>query len=145
MPRPYASGVVPASADAVWSVVRDFNGLPGWLPAITASELTTGGSGAEIGAVRRLTLGDGGVVVERLLVLDDADRRCTYEILESPFAVRRYVSTLRVASVTASGEAFVEWWSEYDSEAADEADLTKLFAGGVYGAGIESLRARFAG
>ncbi|HYH31685.1 MAG TPA: SRPBCC family protein [Pseudonocardia sp.] len=145
MPRPYASGVVPASADEVWSLVRDFNGLPEWLPAVSASELTEGGSGAEIGAVRRLTLGDGGIVVERLLELHDAERRCTYEILESPFAVRRYVSTFRVAPVTASGEAFVEWWSEYDAEAADEDGLTETFAGGVYGGGIAALRKRFGG
>jgi hypothetical protein len=144
MPRPYASGVVPASAEAVWSHIRDFNGLPGWLPAVTASELTSGGSGAEIGAVRRLTLGDGGIVVERLLVLDDADRRCTYEILECPFPVRRYVSTFRVAPVTASGEAFIEWWSEYDAEAADEDGLSEFFAGGVYGSGIEALQKHFA-
>ena len=145
MPRPYASGVVPASADAVWSLVRDFNGLPGWLPAVSASELTEGGSGTDVGAVRRLTLGDGGIVVERLLELHDAERRCTYEILESPFAVRRYVSTFRVAPVTASGEAFVEWWSEFDADAADEQRLTEFFAGAVYGGGIGALREHFAG
>jgi len=145
MPRPYASGVVPASADAVWSLIRDFNGMPGWHPAITASELTEGGSGTEVGAVRRLTLGDGGVVVEQLRELHDADRRCTYEIRESPFPVRRYLSTFRVAPVTASGQAFIEWWAEYDAEAAEEEQLTELFAGGVYGSGIEALQKRFAG
>jgi hypothetical protein len=145
MPRPYASGVVPASAAEVWSAMRDFNGLPGWHPTIEGSELTAGGSGAEVGALRRLTLADGGVVVERLLVLDDADRSCTYEIVESPFAVRRYVSTFRVAPVTDSGQAFVEWWSEYDADGPDEEGLSQLFAGGVYGAGIKALQERFAG
>jgi Polyketide cyclase / dehydrase and lipid transport len=143
MPRPYSSGVVPASADAVWSHVRDFNGLPQWHPAITASELT-GGSGAEVGAVRRLTLGDGGVVVERLLVLDDLDRTFTYEFVENPFGVRRYVATLRVAPVTASGEAFVEWWAEFDADGAEEQRLADFFAAGVYGGGIAALRDHFA-
>ncbi|MBO0851623.1 MAG: SRPBCC family protein, partial [Pseudonocardia sp.] len=68
MPKPYASGVVPAPADEVWGVVRDFNGLPSWLPGITASEIEGGGSGTEVGAVRRLTLGDQGQVAEILLV-----------------------------------------------------------------------------
>jgi hypothetical protein len=144
MPRPYASGVISASATEVWSLIRDFDGVPGWHPAIKASELTEGGSSTEVGAIRRLTLGDGGVVVERLLELNDADRRCTYEILESPFPVRRYVATFRVAPVTASGQAFVEWWSEYDAEAADEEQLTELFAGAVYGEGIRALAERFA-
>jgi polyketide cyclase/dehydrase/lipid transport protein len=142
MPRPYASGVVPASADAVWSHIRDFNGLPDWHPAIVASELTSG-SGGEVGAVRRLTLGDGGVVVERLLVLDDPDRSFTYEFVENPFGARRYVAAVRVAPVTASGEAFVEWWAEFDSDAADEQRLTDFFADGVYATGIGALREHF--
>lgn len=144
MPRAYASGVVPASADTVWSHIRDFNGLPSWLPAITASELTEGGSGAEVGAVRRLTLGDGGIVVERLLELNDGERRYTYEFVENPFGARRYVCTLRVAPVTAGGEAFVEWWSEFDAEGADEERLTAFFADGVYATGIGALREHFA-
>jgi hypothetical protein len=143
MPRAYASGVVPASADAVWSRVRDFNSLPGWHPAITASELTSG-AGAEVGAVRRLTLDDGGIVVERLLVLDDPDHRLTYEFLENPFGARRYVATLRVAPVTATGETFVEWWTEFDADEADEKRLVPFFADGVFGGGIAALQDRFA-
>jgi Polyketide cyclase / dehydrase and lipid transport len=143
MPRPYASGVVPASADAVWAHVRDFTSLAAWHPAIAALELTSG-SGAEVGAVRKLTLGDGGIVVERLLALDDAARCHTYEFLENPFGPRRYVATLRVTPVTASGEAFVEWWAELDADAADEERLTDLFANAVFGSGIEALREHFA-
>ena len=99
---------------------------------------------AEVGAVRRLVLGDGGVVVERLLTLDDTDRSYTYLILESPFPVRRYVSTIRVAPVTDTGQAFVEWWSEYDADGGDEASAQRHFAGGVYGAGLAALQQRFA-
>jgi ribosome-associated toxin RatA of RatAB toxin-antitoxin module len=144
MPRPYASGVVPADADEVWQLVRDFDGLPGWHPGIGASELTSG-TAAEVGVVRRLTLGDGGIVVERLVALDDGARSYTYEILEGPFAVRRYLSTIRVAPVTDSGQAFVEWWSEYDADAGDETELDAVFSNGVYAAGIAGLRARFGG
>jgi hypothetical protein len=143
MPRPYASGVVAASVEEVWTLVRDFNGMPDWHPGIEKSSLDSGGSGTEVGAVRRLTLGGGGVVVERLLTLDDLSYTFTYQILESPFAVRRYISTLRMAPVTDSGHTFIEWWSDYDSEAADEEELTKTFAGGVYGGGIKALQERF--
>lgn len=144
MPRPYSSAVVPASADEVWAVVKRFNGLPDWHPIIAASELTSGEEG-RVGAVRKLTTGDGGVVVEDLLTLDDAGRSYTYSILESPFAVRRYVSTIRVAPVTDTGQAFVEWWTEFDAEAADEAELTDLFGNGVFGAGLAALQKRFGG
>lgn len=144
MPRAYASAVVTGSADDVWAFVRDYDGLAAWIPAIETSSLDSG-TAAEVGAVRRLTLGDGGVVVERLLALDDPGRSYTYAILESPFAVRSYVSTIRVAPVTDTGHSFVEWWTDFDAEAADEPDLVGLFAGGVFGAGLASLQERFAG
>ena len=143
MPRPYASGVVSASADEVWPLVRDFNGMPAWHPGIEKSSLDSGASGTEVGSVRRLTLGGGGVVVERLLTLDDLGYTFTYQILESPFAVRRYISTFRLAPITDSGQTFIEWWSEFDSEAADEEGLIKTFAGGVYGGGIAAVQERF--
>jgi hypothetical protein len=145
MPRPYASGVVPASADAVWATVRDFNGMPAWHPGIAGSSLDSGASGFEVGAVRRLTLAAGGTVVERLVSLDDDARSCTYQILESAFPVRRYVSTFRVVPVTDTGQAFMEWWSEFDSEGADEEKLVGVFANGVYGGGIAALQKHFNG
>ena len=78
MPRPYASGVVPAPVDKVWGQVRAFNDLPAFLPAIGHSEIVEGVDG-QVGAVRRLTLADGGDPFdERLLVLDDPGRSYTY-------------------------------------------------------------------
>ena len=52
MPKAYSSGVVPASADSVWEVVRPFDGLPAWHPAIESSEITSGSAG-EVGAIIR--------------------------------------------------------------------------------------------
>ncbi|GAA5156703.1 SRPBCC family protein [Pseudonocardia eucalypti] len=146
MPRPYASGVVPASADEVWALVRDFNGLPSWLPAITASEIEGGGSGMEVGSVRRLSLGDAGQVAERLLTLDDDDRSYTYEFTDAgPFPVRSYKSTIRIAPITSTGQAFVEWWSHFDADAEHEAGLMDTYSNGVYGAGIAALVKHFGG
>ncbi|MEU5959044.1 SRPBCC family protein [Streptomyces sp. NPDC047525] len=41
----YWSSVFTSSADQTWAVVRRFNGLPDWHPAIRASEITEGGDG----------------------------------------------------------------------------------------------------
>ena len=143
MPRPYASAVIPAHIDQVWSAVRDFNELPGWLPAIEASSLDSG-TGAEVGAVRRLTVaGGGGTVVERLLTLDDLGHTFSYEILESPFKVRRYIATFRLAPVTDTGQTFGEYWAEYDAEGADEAELTAFFTDAVFVGGLTGLQKRF--
>ena len=139
MPQPYRSAVIPAPVEKVWSVVRLFDGLPAWHPVIASSSLDKGEEG-QVGAVRRLVTGDGGVVVEQLLLLDDHDHRLTYTILESPFASRRYVSTMHLAPVTDTGDTFMEWFAEFDSEAADEADLMALFGDGVFGGGLAALR-----
>ncbi|TCP56907.1 ribosome-associated toxin RatA of RatAB toxin-antitoxin module [Tamaricihabitans halophyticus] len=143
MPRPYASGIVPADVDTVWQVVRDFNGLPTWHPGLTSSEIESGHGANEVGAVRKLTTPDGGLIRERLVTLDDTDRSYTYDILESPFPVRTYRSTIRLAPVTSTEETFVEWWCDFTSEEADEAELTKTFARGVYRTGINALAKRF--
>ena len=144
MPRPYASAVIAAPVEKVWGAVRGFDEVSAWHPAIDASSLDSGGSGAEVGAVRRLTLaGGGGTVVERLLSVDDAARRFSYQILESPFAVRRYIATLELAPVTDSGQTFAQWWAEYDAEGADEAQLTEFFSGAVFAGGLAGLKEQF--
>jgi len=50
------------------------------------------------------------------------------------------VSTIRLAPVTETDGTFIEWFAEFDSEAADEAELMSLFGDGVFGAGLSALR-----
>lgn len=141
MPETLASAIIPADAAAVWAVVRDFDGLPRWHPAIATSELETPGD--SVGAVRHLTLEDGGEVREVLVSLDDTRRSLTYEILTSPFPVRLYRSTIRVVPVTTTGESFVEWSLVFDCDADDADQLTRLFGEGVFGGGLAGLGAHF--
>ena len=42
MIKVYRSAIISASADKVWKLVRDFNGLPKWHPAIATSEIEGG-------------------------------------------------------------------------------------------------------
>ncbi|GAA4906411.1 polyketide cyclase/dehydrase/lipid transport protein [Actinomycetospora succinea] len=139
MPEVTTSAVIPADADTVWRVIRDFDGLPDWHPAIAASELEGGEHTDRVGAVRRLTLGDGGVVRESLVTLDDRERLLTYAILESPFPVRDYRSTIRVLPVTTTGESFVSWSVLFDCDLDDAERLSALFGRDVFGSGLEGL------
>ena len=139
MPEALASAIIPAGAADVWAVVRDFDGLPRWHPAIASSELETPGD--SVGAVRRLTLGDGGEVREVLIALDDTARSLTYEILTSPFPVRLYRSTIRVVPVTTTGESFVEWRVVFDCDSDDAERLVEFFGQGVFGGGLTGLGA----
>jgi hypothetical protein len=143
MARTYVSAVVPADAETVWQVVRPFDGLPQWHPAIASSTLREGGPTA-VGSLRELRFAGGDtVVVERLTSLDDTDRTFTYELVEHPFPVRRSVSTLRVLPVTDTGEAMVEWWAQSEEDAADSAAAQSLVEQ-LYAGGLTALQQRFA-
>jgi hypothetical protein len=141
MPEALASAIIPADAAAVWAAVRDFDGLPRWHPAIETSELETPGD--SVGAVRHLTLGDGGEVREVLVALDDTTRTLTYEILTSPFPIRLYRATMRVVPVTTTGESFVEWGVVFDCDSPDADRLVEFFGEGVFGGGLAGLGAHF--
>ncbi|WP_433031717.1 SRPBCC family protein [Actinomycetospora sp. CA-053990] len=139
MPEVTSTAIIPADVDTVWRVVRDFDGLPAWVPAIEASEIEGDLRGDQVGAVRRLTLGDGGTVRERLVALDDRERRLTYAILDSPFPVEDYRSTIRVFPVTTTGESFVVWGVVFDCHLAESEQLCTLFGRDVFGAGLNGL------
>lgn len=143
MPKPYASTTINAPADDVWGFVRDFANLAEWHPGIGDSEVEQSQPADKVGCVRRLTLRDGGVVRERLLALDDVDRCYTYEFVDSPFPVRSYRSTIRVAPVTDSGQTFLEWWAWYDADAKDEEQMTKTFAEDNYAVALAELSGLF--
>jgi hypothetical protein len=142
MPKPYASAVLPVSADVAWGYLRDFGNIADWHPGIASGELEHG-TGDQVGAVRRLSGPGGEVFRERLVALDDGERSYTYDLFEGPFPVRSYRSTLRVTPVTDTGLAFAEWYARYDADAGDEAWLTKTFARGVFATGLTALQERF--
>jgi polyketide cyclase/dehydrase/lipid transport protein len=143
--KSYASAVIEAPVEQVWQVVRDFNGLPSWHPGIEASEIEDGGRADAVGCVRHLTLADGSAVRERLMSLDDVDRSYTYEFVTSPFPVRSYRSTIRVAPITDTGHSFVEWFGLFDVDAVEEEKMRQTFGQGVYRTGLNGLGQHLAG
>jgi hypothetical protein len=143
MPRSYASAVFASSADEVWSYLRDFGNLADWMPGVQTGVIEDGGPGDRVGCVRRL-IGPGETVFrERLTALDDPGRGYRYEILECPLPVRDCRGELRVAPVTATGHAFVEWWADFSADAADEEAMAKTLAQGIYATGLGALAKRF--
>lgn len=144
MPKVYISVVVDAPVGQVWPVVRDFNGLATWTPFVAESHITEGRSAAEIGCVRDLHLKDGALIRERLLCLSDADRTQVYTILESPLGVSNYVATLKLTPVTDGERTFAEWSAEFECEPGREAALIEGLGQGVFLAGLQGLKAKFA-
>ncbi|MET7271289.1 SRPBCC family protein [Streptomyces flaveolus] len=127
------SRTVPASPDQVWSLIGGFDALPDWLPYIPRSTPLEGGR------VRRLTNPDGEVIVERLVDFNDTERHYSYAILQAPFPVDGYVSTLRVHTVPGRDDiAEVQWSGRFNPDGATEEEVVDLFTG-IYRDGLDAL------
>ena len=142
MIRVYTSSVIDAPADAIWQIVRDFNGLPSWHPAIAESRIEAGAPADRIGCVRNFRTRDGGVIREQLLTLSDFEYECTYSILESPMGVDNYVATLKLTPITDGNRTFAEWSAEFDCAPDRERELTQLIGQGVFQGGFDALKQR---
>ncbi|MGZ2747486.1 SRPBCC family protein [Burkholderia stagnalis] len=135
MAQAHASIQVSASADTVWQLIGGFGSLPDWLSYIPSSELSEGGR------VRSLANPDGDAIVERLVAFDDAARSYTYAILEAPFPVVNYRSTLRVRE-NGESAATVEWSGTFTPNGATDDAASRLFRG-IYEDGLAELAKRF--
>ena len=143
MIRVYTSSVIDASAETVWSRIRDFNGLPKWTPFVADSRIEGGMASDTVGCVRNFRLRDGGMIRERLLTLSDYDYQCTYCILESPMGVDNYVATLKLTPVTDGGRTFAEWWAEFDCAPEREGELAQQIGQGVFQTAFDALKTMF--
>ncbi|WP_444913190.1 SRPBCC family protein [Microbulbifer sp. PAAF003] len=127
---------IQASSDEVWQLIGGFNSLPDWLPYIPKSELGEGGR------VRYLENPDGGIIIERLIAFDEKKRSYSYHILQAPFPVADYYSTLRVKDTDTSGVSRVEWFGEFTPVGVSEEEASSLFQE-IYENGLSALRKHY--
>ncbi|MFE2865895.1 SRPBCC family protein [Embleya sp. NPDC059259] len=133
------SRIVPASPDKVWNLIGGFDSLPDWLPYIPESTPLEGGR------VRRLRNPEGGTITERLVAFNETERHYSYAILEAPFPVDGYVSTIRVHAVPGRDDAAeVQWSGRFNPDGATEAETVALFAT-IYRDGLDALHTTLAG
>lgn len=123
-----------ATPEQVWQLIGGFDSLPDWLPYIPSSALSEGGR------VRTLANPSGEAIVERLLAFDEDARSYTYAILQAPFPVTGYRSTLRVRDV--DGGARVEWSGRFTPRGVSDEEASQLF-GGIYRDGLAALALAF--
>jgi Polyketide cyclase / dehydrase and lipid transport len=139
MAHAYASIVLKASVETVWSMVRDFNSLPAWAPAVASSEIENGLDAATVGCIRSFYLHDGGHVRERLLALDDTNHSLTYNFEKPAFPVKNYIATLRLHPVTQSGHTFAEWTATFDEAPEDSGKYERIVSEDVFAANFANL------
>lgn len=125
-----------AAAADVWARIGSFQTIGDWHPVIDSCTAESGGE------VRRLGIGGGVEIVERLECHDDAGMSYSYTIVEGPLPVANYRSTLRVRD-NGDGTSTVKWSGDFDAAGVADADADEAIAG-VYQAGLDSLRTEFA-
>jgi D-threo-aldose 1-dehydrogenase len=131
--RASASVEVAASPDRVWHLIGGFTSLSDWLP-VPQSEL------AEGGRVRRIKNPDGATIVERLEAFDEIGRSYSYSIVQAPFPVTGYLSTLCVRETDDGKRTRVEWSGQFTPNGVSQAEASRLFQS-LYEDGLKALAA----
>jgi uncharacterized protein YndB with AHSA1/START domain len=139
MARAYASIVLKAPVETVWSLVRDFNAMPNWAPAVATSTIEGDLDADVVGCVRSLYTRGGAHVRERLLTLDDANHSFTYNFEKPAFPVRNYIATVRLYPVTRTDGTFAEWEASFDEAAGDEGKYEAIISREVFAANWANL------
>jgi hypothetical protein len=122
------STVLDYSADAVWSLIRDFNNYPAYIDGVTESVIEDDKRGDEVGAVRRFRYHDSWLR-QRLERHSDEHRSLTYLGMdpfayppglsgESPAPIR-YEGTMRLQPIVDGTRTFFEWSLSYDAAPED--------------------------
>src|SRR5262245_43153916 len=111
MAQAFASIAISAPADKVW------------LPYAPSSETTEGGR------VRHVANPNGETIVERLEKLDNAARSYSYSIIQAPFSVTDYLSTISVHEKVGESGCLVEWLGTFIAKGVSDSEASKLFQG----------------
>lgn len=135
---------IDAPAEKVWGIVRNFDALKDWHPAVAESPADKGN--AE-GSVRQLKLKNGGALTETLEAYDDAKMRYSYRAKDGgALPVTNYTSTITVKAEGA--KSVVEWRGAFyrgypnndpPPDQNDEAAVKAIT--GVYQSGLANLKA----
>jgi D-threo-aldose 1-dehydrogenase len=132
-----ASAEIPAAPEEVWELIGGFDSLPNWLPYVPSSELREGGR------LRKLANPNGDTIIERLVAFDNAARSYSYAIMQAPFPVTNYLSTLHVEATNGGKTSRVEWTGRFTPKGVSKTEASKLFQG-IYEDGLKALAAGFA-
>jgi hypothetical protein len=143
MVKVYASSVIDTPAARIWELVRNFNSLPDWHPAIADSRIEGNLPADKVGCIRNFNLKGGGNIREQLLSLSDYDYAYSYSILVSPMGVENYIATLKLTPITDGDRTFAEWTAEFDCAAEREGELARLIGQDVFQGGFNALKQRF--
>lgn len=132
--------MIHAPFEKIWNIMRDFNGLPTYHPAIKSSRIEQGDS-ESVGSIRHLTL-ESGYVREELLMIDDQNYAFDYSILEGTLPVKNYKASVRLTFDKAKNQTKCEWWADFEAVNIEETDaLIDAVGQQVFKVGFQSIAA----
>jgi len=139
MAKSYYSIVLDHTAEEIWAAIRPFDHYA-WAGVPSQTTIEDGKRGDQVGAVRRVTMGEK-VLRQQLLAHSDLERSYSYEFRDAaPFPVRNYLATLRVTPVVATAQAFIEWWATFDCAAAEVEHWIAHFENNGFAVWLGALR-----
>jgi len=120
----------------VWKVVGDFAGLIEAMGAPVEIE------GEGIGQTRRMSMGAGDPMIERLEERDEDARRLAYSIVSGPVPLVEYLATMQLEEV-GPGRTRLTWSGTFrPAPGTTEEDAVALVRA-IYQGGIGVLKTRF--
>ncbi|NHN84318.1 SRPBCC family protein [Acetobacter musti] len=140
-----ASSVLDAPVLSVWSLIRDFGAIGDWLPGVKSCRIEGDDPGDRVGAIRRLEMGDVGLIREQLLALSDMDHAVTFSIIESALPIRNYRSTIRLFPVTDGDRTFIRWQGRFEADPDHAAAMQARMPELIYQPAFDSLAGRLSG
>jgi uncharacterized protein YndB with AHSA1/START domain len=137
----FCSSVIPASADHVWQVVRDFAGMGGWHPDIADMHMLGGVRADKVSGVRGFRIGEG-TLEEQLTLLSDTDRRFRYKINKSGMPWLNYHAGVSLHDITAGGGCFAVWTADWTAAPEDDVTLIPFVHNEVFQRAFDTLAAK---
>lgn len=122
---------------ALWDQFGGWCAIAEWHPAVKTCEESKQGDDV----FRKLTLQDGGVIMEKLVEKGDASY--TYEITESPLPVKNYKASFSIVpDDDDADEVNILWTARYDAADGKKDDDATGTIDGIFKDGLESIKSR---
>lgn len=134
-----ASSVINAPVSSVWRLIRDFGTLGRWLPGVKRCVIEGNNPGDRVGAIRRVEMGDVGVIREQLLALSDVDHTVTFSIIEAALPIWNYQSTITLLPITDNDRTFIRWRGQFEAAAEHTANMEARMPTHIYQPAFDRL------
>lgn len=139
----FETSVIDAPIDKVWEVVRGFNDLPNWHPAIADSHIEDGLDPNTVGCVRNFNLQDGENIRETLLAYSEIDYMFSYDMLTTGLGLFNYISTMELRPITDGNRTYIQWSAEFTTNEGEEVEKAEMVGQGVFQGGFTALKEHF--